>query len=661
MPGQTVEVEGRRLSLTNLDEVMYPATGTTKAEVLAYLDAVAPAFLAHCADRPATRRCWPEGTQGPAFLREGLDAGTPAWVLRREIQHRSRTIAYPLVNDLATLTWLGQVAALEVHVPQWRFGRTGTRLPPDRLVLDLDPGPGVGLPECARVARLARPILAGLGLTAFPVTNGSRGIHLYAALDGHGSVDAVNEVARELARHLATAHPDLVVADVRASPREGRVLVDWSQNDGAKTTIAPYSLRGRERPFVAAPRTWEELDDPGLGHLELGEVVARLADGDPLEPLAEGRVAAREPAGARVSAFAPVAPDPGSRDRLEVYRSKRDPARAPDPVPAPGSSPERTGPPMLAVAGRADDLTGPGWAFEMKWDGFRAFVHVDDAVRVTSRSGRDLTETFPELARIQEMVNPAALPITVDGEIVALDRTGHPSFRRLQRRANLTGAEQVAAARAVVAVDYMAFDLLHMAGRSVRGLPYRERRELLYRVLRAVDPVHVPPAFDGDLSAALATSRRLGLEGVVAKRRDGAYVPGRSRGWVKVKHARDQEVVVVGWRPGLGARGHLMASLLLAVPDEEGLRYVGRVGSGFTDAERRDLPGALVRVEEASVRGVPAADARDAVWVRPDRVGEVGYGEWTGGHGGPGKLRHAVWRGWRPDKSPAEVRIGTAG
>jgi bifunctional non-homologous end joining protein LigD len=226
--------------------------------------------------------------QGEVFFHKNLDDSAPRWVKRRTIEHVDHSNDYPLVNDRATLVWLAQLAALEIHVPQWRFGPRGARRNPDRLVLDLDPGEGVGLAECAEVARLARAVLAEHDLVAHPVTSGSKGIHLYAALDGSRSSDRVSELAHELARSLEAEHPELVVSDMKKVSRRGRIFVDWSQNNASKTTVAPYSLRGRAHPTVAAPRTWDELSSPGLAHLEYAEVLERVArDGDLLEPLLE--------------------------------------------------------------------------------------------------------------------------------------------------------------------------------------------------------------------------------------------------------------------------------------------------------------------------------------------------------------------------------------
>src|SRR6478736_2244320 len=320
MPGdeQVVRVGGRRLRLTNLEKVLYPETGTTKGEVIDYYSRIAPLLIPHVIGRPVTRLRWPEGVAESSFFAKDLERGAPDWVHRMPIPHSTGAKDYPLIGDAATLVYLAQVASLELHVPQWRFDADGGRGNADRLVLDLDPGPGVGLAECAEVARWARDILHGMGLEPFPVTSGSKGIHLYAALPGTQTSDQVTAVARELARAIEADHPELVVSQMAKVQRAGRVFIDWSQNNGAKTTIAPYSMRGRSRPTVAAPRTWDELDDPGLDHLLFDEVLARVDSiGDPLAALGFH-------AGGRDAPDGPLA----------AYIAKRSAAKTPEPVPS---------------------------------------------------------------------------------------------------------------------------------------------------------------------------------------------------------------------------------------------------------------------------------------------------------------------------------------
>ncbi len=283
----TVDVEGRTLTLSSLDRVVYPATGTTKGEVLAYYATVAPVLLRQLADRPATRLRWPSGVDGPSFFEKNVPNGVPDWVrtvtLETPGSSRDRDrITFPIITDLASLTWVANLNALELHTPQWRVDDAGRPMPPDRLVIDLDPGPPAGLSECAEAALLVRDALAEDGLTdVVPVTSGSKGLQLYAPLPGTADADTVRDQARELAERLAGAHPHLLLSVMTKAKRSGRVLLDWSQNSAAKTTITPYSLRGKMTiPFVAAPRSWDEIGTAPLRQLGPDDIVSRLGAPD---------------------------------------------------------------------------------------------------------------------------------------------------------------------------------------------------------------------------------------------------------------------------------------------------------------------------------------------------------------------------------------------
>src|SRR6478609_5754363 len=228
---------------------MYPATETTKGEVLNYYARIAPVMVPLLDERPVTRIRWPHGVAGPSFFEKNLPGGAPSWLRTVTVSSTGSrgggdTIRYPVVEDTAGLTYLVNLASLELHVPQWRFDADGQPLPPDRMVVDLDPGSPAGLHECARLALLVRERLAALGLGSAPVTSGSKGLQLYAALPGDQDADAIRDVAREIAQDLTRAQPELVVWKMTKSLRPGKVLLDWSQNTAAKTTIAPYSLRG---------------------------------------------------------------------------------------------------------------------------------------------------------------------------------------------------------------------------------------------------------------------------------------------------------------------------------------------------------------------------------------------------------------------------------
>ncbi|MEV0707335.1 ATP-dependent DNA ligase [Nocardia aurea] len=761
-PGEPdVDVE-----LSNLDKVLYPETGTTKGEVIAYYSAVAPAMLPHIAGRPVTRKRWPNGVDAQSFFEKNLPSHAPSWIQRRTIEHSDRPVHYPLIDSEAGLAWIGQQAALEVHVPQWRFdgGEIGAAT---RLVFDLDPGPGAGLAECARVALLVREMIDGIGLRAFPVTSGSKGIHLYVPLARALSPGGASTVAKQVATNLEKLHPDLVTATMAKAVRRGKVFLDWSQNNPSKTTIAPYSMRGRSVPNAAAPRGWDEIEDHDrLRHLRFDEVLVRFRDdGDLLADLDPPVTAAR-------SGGTPV-------DALTTYRSMRDPGRTPEPVPAtvsgegagdrfvvqehharrlhwdvrlerdgvlvswavpkgPPTSPEQnrlavhtedhpleyldfhgeiprgeygagqmtiwdsgtyetekwrddevivefrgtrlTGryalirtdgkqwlmhlmrdqpgsvdgasesgraepsngilapardpvplprglAPMLATPGAVGDLDADEWCFETKWDGFRLLAEIDSGTTtLRSRAGNVVTRRYPGIAAIADEL--AGHSAVLDGEAVVFDDHGV---------ANL-GLLRADPAHAI----FVAFDVLHLDGTSLLRKRYSDRRSVLEALAANAPSILVPPHLDGPGSTALDQSTRLGTEGVVAKRKDSVYLPGkRGHSWVKERNWRTQRVVVGGWRR---SEAREFKSLLVGIPHGGKLYYVGRVGTGFGDTEMRELARRLNRSARKTSpfdNDLTADEQRDAVWVTPAITGTVRFMNWTE----TGRLWHPAWLG----------------
>jgi bifunctional non-homologous end joining protein LigD len=745
-----------RVKLTNADKVLYPTTGTTKQNVFDYYTDIAEVMLPHIAGRPATRKRWPNGVDQDSFFEKQLASSAPDWLPRASVTHRSGTTTYPIIDSAGGLAWIAQQAALEVHVPQWRFVAEWTRSraeelkpgPATRLVFDLDPGEGVTMAQLAEVARAVRDLIADIGLTTFPLTSGSKGLHLYTPLDEPVSSRGASVLAKRIAQQLEKAMPNLVTSTMTKSLRGGKVFLDWSQNNGSKTTIAPYSLRGREHPTVAAPRSWEELDDPALSQLSYDEVLARVErDGDLLAPLDADLAAA---------------------DRLAKYRSMRDASKTPEPVPVakpatgqgntfviqehharrlhydfrlekdgvlvswavPKNLPDTTSvnhlavhtedhpleygnfegnipkgeygagkviiwdsgtyeaekfrddevivnlhgqrisgryaliqtngdqwlahrmkdqkvfafdeiTPMFATHGSVSALTAGQWAFEGKWDGYRLLVEADHGhARLKSRSGREVTGEFPQLrALAADLADHHAV---LDGEVVALDDSGVPRFNEMQNRSRSTR------------VEFWAFDLLYLDGRSLLRARYLDRRKLL-ETLSSASNLTVPKLLPGNGAEALEYSRKHGWEGVIAKKRDSTYQPGRrSASWVKDKHWNTQEVVIGGWKAGEGGRSSGIGSLMVGLPGAGGLRFVGRVGTGFTERDLAKLKKTLapLHTDQSPFDGrLPTRDAKGVTFVEPLLVGEVRYSEWTPDN----RLRQPSWRGLRPDKKPSEV------
>ena len=642
-------------------------------------------------------------------------------------------------------------------MPQWRFADRNPGQKPGpatRLVFDLDPGEGVTMTRLADVARAVRELVTDIGLTTYPVTSGSKGLHLYVPLDRPISSQGAVTLAKRVAQQLEHAAPEMVTSTMTKKLRAGKVFVDWSQNSASKTTIAPYSLRGRDEPTVAAPRTWEELDDPGLRQLRFNEVLARVeTDGDLL---------------------AGLDPDPGT-DRLSTYRSMRDASKTPEPVPpdkpgAAGNDPngnrfviqehharrlhydlrlERDGvlvswavpknlPETSAVNHLAvhtedhplDYLTfeatipkGQYGAGQMViWDTgtYDAEKFHDDEVIVNlhgsrisgryaliqtngdqwlahrmkeqpepakslssgqsqtsrrcsrrpdrwpssrprdgrsrvsgmgtgyswwpntasmclrSRSGRDVTNEYPQLQRVADAL--ADHHVVLDGEVVALDEHGVPSFHQMQNRARATR------------VEYWVFDVLQLDGRSLLRAAYRDRRRVLETLAGDRDELIVPPLLPGDGAEALESSRERDWEGVVAKRLDSTYQPGRrSKAWIKDKNWNTQEIVIGGWREGTGGRTSAIGALLMGIPgDEDWITSDGSVPvSPNVSWPAEKAYGTPQDGRITFQHKLPTQDAKGVTFIEP-MVGEVRYGEWTG----EGRLRHPSWRGLRPDKTP---------
>jgi DNA ligase D-like protein (predicted ligase)/DNA ligase D-like protein (predicted polymerase)/DNA ligase D-like protein (predicted 3'-phosphoesterase) len=741
-----------RVRLTNPDKVLYPATGTTKAEIFEYYVAIADVMLPHIAGRPVTRKRWPNGVEQPAFFEKQLASSAPDWLHRGSITHKSGTTTYPIIDTPEGLAWIAQQAALEVHVPQWRFAGNDTAGRATRIVFDLDPGEGVTMPLLSEVAGAVRELMSDIGLDTYPLTSGSKGVHLYVPLADPISSHGASVLARKVAQQLEQAMPKQVTATMTRSLRDGKVFLDWSQNSSAKTTIAPYSMRGRDQPTVAAPRTWEEMGDPDLRHLRFDEVLERAErDGDLFAALDED---------------APVA------DKLTTYRRMRDPGKTPEPVPAespamgnndrfviqehharrlhydfrlerdgvlvswavPKNLPETTSvnhlavhtedhpleyatfegsipageygggnviiwdsgtyetekfrdsgekgevivtlrgskvsgryaliqtdgknwlahrmkeqpaftpkdmAPMLATHGSVEKLKAGQWAFEGKWDGYRLLVDADHgALELRSRSGRDVTREFPQLEAVA--ADLADHHVILDGEVVALDESGVPSFGAMQNRA--AGAN----------IEFWAFDVLQLDGRPLLRAKYSDRRRIL-EVLADSGGLIVPEQLPGDGAEALEHARSQRWEGVVAKKRDSTYQPGRrSQSWIKDKLWLTQEVVIGGWRAGEGGRTSGIGALLIGVPGDGGLDFAGRVGTGFTDRDLAALKKTLAPLhtdESPFTARLTGPDAKGVTYVRPELVGEVRYSERTS----DGRLRQPSWRGLRPDKTPDEV------
>ena len=286
-----VEIQGRQLKLSNLDKVLYPATGFTKGQVIDYYARIGPVLVPHLEGRPLTLKRYPNGVDSQYFFEKNATAHRPDWVKTAPIwsEGNQRTVNYILANDLSTVVWVANLAAIELH-PSLSLAKDIEC--PTMMVFDLDPGPPANIVQCAQVGMWLREIFEHFGLQSFPKTSGSKGLQIYVPLNTPTSYESTKPFAHALARLLEDQHRELVVSDMKKELRKGKVLVDWSQNDEHKTTIAIYSLRAREHPTVSTPVKWEEVEhmlkkkDSGLLVFEADQVLKRVEKmGDLFEPV----------------------------------------------------------------------------------------------------------------------------------------------------------------------------------------------------------------------------------------------------------------------------------------------------------------------------------------------------------------------------------------
>jgi bifunctional non-homologous end joining protein LigD len=314
--------------------------------------------------------------------------------------------------------------------------------------------------------------------------------------------------------------------------------------------------------------------------------------------------------------------------------------------------------PMLATLSNKLPVDDDAWAYEVKWDGIRALAYIEGGrIRLQGRRGTDITHRYPELralgAALGEALGEAlgATEVVLDGEIVAFDDE-RPSFERLQQRMHVDDARAIRRLANEVPVVYVIFDVLWLNGHLTTGLTLRDRRKLLEQLALQGAPWQTPAAHEGGGADLLEATKRLGLEGVVAKRLDSTYEPGRrSTAWRKIKNHEMQEFVVGGWLPGQGARSDTLGALVIGYYDRDALKYAGRVGTGFSDAELRRLQSLLAERERATSPFSPAPKLKDVRWVEPDLVANVRFTEWTKA----GQIRHPAYLGLRDDTDPRDV------
>lgn len=674
--------------LSNLDKVMYPATGFTKGQVIEYYRRVAPYILPHLRDRPVTLKRFPDGVGGEHFYEKNAPASTPEWVATFPVPKPGGKSAtrYILINDLPTLVWLANMANLELHPFLSRAPRIDV---PTMVVFDLDPGEGADILRACEAALLVKGVLDRLRLRSLVKVSGSKGIHLHVPLNCAINYRATRAFAESIARLLEQARPDLIVSSMAKAKRTGKVLIDWSQNSEHKSTVAVYSLRAvREQPFVAMAVRWSELkaalekEDRDALFFTPEAVLERLErQGDFFAAALKLKQSLPAPF-PELGASARRRENPGTVVSLEEYRRKRDFSKTPEPppagTPAAGSGEQRLfviqkhaarrlhydpvtvidleslpdAPggfiePMLAapVAELPDDPSE--WLYEVKLDGYRCLAVKDEKeVRLFSRNRSVLNSRFPRIARALQALPPGT---AIDGEIVALDHQGRPSFSLLQR--SDTPEDRI---------YFYAFDLLAYRGKSLIRMPLEDRRkQLAVTIARLPAAIRASEDFTEPPDRIVAAARELGLEGIIAKRRRSRYEPGKRTGeWLKYKINRSEEFVVGGY-----TRGRPFDALIVGQFDQGKLLFAAKVRNGFVSRTRMEVAGKLrgLITERCPFANLPEkrrtpwalteSEMKKCVWVEPRLVAQIEFTEWT-----PDRhLRQAKFVGLRDDKDARDV------
>lgn len=627
---QEIEIEGRRVALTNVEKVLYPS-GFTKGQVIDFYIGIADYVLPHLADRPITLKRYPDGIDAPHFYEKDAPKYTPDWVRIFEVQRRNMDvfIRYIVIDDLRTLVWCANTANLELHPFLHKAPHVDR---PTAVAFDLDPGEGADLLTCAAVAFRLKEVFDAAGLASFAKVSGSKGMQIYIPLNTAVTYERTQPFALHLAQRLERETPELVVSEMAKTKRTGKVFIDWSQNSDFKTTVCVYSLRAkRAEPYVSMPITWDEL--------------ARA-------------VKRRDTAALNFTPDAAFARLKKVGDLWANVQTLKQKLPREIPEPKPKARKTRRGEDLPAGAAKfiepmraalvAELPEGPAWQYEVKFDGYRALsVKRGGGIELLSRNNLKLNSRFPKVAKALESLEDGTI---LDGEIVAIDDRGRPVFNALQ---NYQRTSQP--------IFYYVFDVLELAGRSLLRLPLRERRARL-ESLRLADPVRISQTLKASAADLVRAAREQGLEGLIAKKVNSIYEPGaRSGAWMKFKVNQGQELVVGGYIPGR----QYFESLLVGYYEGGRLIFNAKVKNGFVPATRRAVyerlrpletpvcPFANLPEPKNARRGkaLTAEVMKECRWVEPKVVAQIEYTDWTEAD----HLRHSRFAGLRDDKDPREV------
>lgn len=748
---QWVTIDKRKVELSNLDKVLFPADQIVKAEIIEYYLKIAPTLLRHIKGRALTLIRFPDGVGGEMFYQKNRPEWAPPW-LEFESLGKEEKKDYIIATEPASLVWLANLAALELHQLHSRKPNFDQ---PDYMVFDLDPPEGRDFKSVVAIAGDLKQQVETFGYTCFVKTTGGKGIHICCPIDPLYPFHDVFEAAQAIAQPFVERYKESTTLHIKKEARRGRVLIDIYRIRSGQSIVSPYSVRGRDGAPVSMPLTWDEIarvTDPRQYniHTALEKVVA---DGDAWEGMDAYAVELHTKRRVVVSKKLQPSEKYKSPEQLQAYAAKRDFSQTTEPA---GSLPQFGGnrfvvhrhhashlhydlrlekdgvlkswavprglPPMPGVkrlAVQTEDhpmeyLTFDGripkgqygagemWIYalgkyaitkdkkdgfyfrltskavngeyriyqikpkewllervdapqtdylhqfiepmlaegataippannehlyEVKWDGIRALVQVEDGrVTLHSRNGNNITAQFPELQAGDKAFR--ATCAVFDAEIVCLDAAGKPDFKKVINRLMTTGEAAVQRATQANPAYCYLFDCLYMDGRPLLNEPLVRRKVWMADALRP-DTRYRLSEFVEDGRSLFEAAKQHGLEGIMAKRNDSKYLPGkRTTDWVKIKVRQSADCVIVGYTVGKGDRENTFGALQIAEPKDGGLLYRGKVGTGFDDATMKLVMSKLAKVAvtpKPQLQGGKVVDEKLTTWLAPTVVAEVSY------------------------------------
>jgi len=765
MPSKYVhtEIEGRKLKLSNLDKIIYPELQVSKAEIIQYYLSVAPLILKYIKGRPLTLIRYPDGIGKTQFYAKSKPKWTPEWIDSYGIQHSEETINYVVAQDSATVVWLANLAALELHPMQMT---TDTFEHPDHFIFDLDPPENGDFEVVKQIALSLKRFLESYDYAPFVKTSGSKGLHIFVPIIKEYSHEDMVDSVKALAKVFVSQNKETSTLALNKGKREGKTLIDIFRNHMAHTTVAPYSLRGKAGAPISFPITWEVLTElTSAKDIHIRNYQSYL---DKYGDVWDNYGAQAKPLHNRSKQEVAIAPE--IEAKLKDYIAKRDFNTTPEPglapVPSKGNQfciqlhdaqnlhydlrlekdgtllswaipkglPTKKGQKRLAIqtedhpmkyltfegvipkgqygAGKmwvwtrgefdwiekgekkhkvklkspgfnrsfsmfktrdnqwlveliADDdnnhLTLPlkpmlagvtkkiptisKYIYEIKWDGIRTIIHLqDDKVTIYSRSGRDLSQQFPEL------LDPDSFEVEsgiFDGEIVNLDEQGRPLFSNIISRMHTKGATSIELVKKKYPAVCYLFDCLSLDGKTIIKEPLSRRQAWLNTVIKKGTSYKMSEGIS-DGKGLWEATKQMDLEGIMAKDSTAQYFMNqRSDAWLKIKHRTTESCYIAGYTKGEGDRSHLFGALHLLKPSEDGkMVYMGKVGTGFDSDKMKYL---LSKFESLKVDIKPfkekTDDDRTSVWLKPELLCDIQFASLASS----GVYREPVFQGLKED------------